>query len=148
MKIQFLLVGVLCVVVKGQNYGYQGRGDYVPVIKDGVPIDTPEVQAAKAAHFEAFERARALAAKSQSNGQYNEAVPRYQGYQQQYQQPQLHQQGQFQQVHYQRQQYQPQSYQQQNNYHQQQYQTNVVYTQPKQQNYAIGAYSSGIYDTF
>lgn len=73
MKIEFLAVCVLCSVVGvfGQKYGgFQKPNHFVPIIRDGVPLDTPEVQAAKAAHFEAYGRAQALADKNPSDGQY------------------------------------------------------------------------------
>jgi hypothetical protein len=139
MKTQFLLVGVLCAMVKAQNYAYQGQSGHVPIIKNGVPIDTPEVQAARAAHFEAYEKAKALAARKPSTGRYQEFQQRE--YQQQYQ-PQQYQSQQYQPQRYQQQHYQPQQYTQQH-YQPPQYQTNVIYGQPAQQHYAIGAYSSG-----
>lgn len=37
---------------------------HVPVIKDGVPVETPEVQAAKAQHYAAVAKASALASKN------------------------------------------------------------------------------------
>lgn len=118
MKLQFLLFSVLCIV-KGQNY--QNQRSYVPVIKDGVPVDTPEVQAAKAAHFEAYERAKILAARRPSTGQYRQKI--------------------------QQQKYQPTQYQQElegrQQYHQQEfYQSHVVYGGPEQ---ALAAYSAGNY---
>ncbi|XP_044253271.1 cuticle protein 18.7-like [Tribolium madens] len=108
MKIQFLLFCVLCAV-EGQNY--------VPVIKNGVPVDTPEVQAAKAAHFEAYERAKILAAKRPSTGKYREYKVAKNQQQQQYQQQRY---------------YQPAHYE-----------NHVIYEEP-QHHYALAAYSSEI----
>lgn len=53
--------------VYNNNNGANIYDQHVPVIKDGVPIDTPEVQAAKAQHYQAVAKAGALAAKSSKN---------------------------------------------------------------------------------
>ncbi|KAJ8963657.1 hypothetical protein NQ314_005448 [Rhamnusium bicolor] len=44
------------------SYATFGHSEYVPEIKDGVPIDTPEVQRAKAEHFALYAKAAAAAA--------------------------------------------------------------------------------------
>ncbi|XP_064213337.1 pupal cuticle protein [Tribolium castaneum] len=119
MKIQFLVFCVLCAV-EAQNY--------VPVIENGVPVDTPEVQAAKAAHFEAYKRAKILAAKKPSTGKYKEYKVA------------KNQQTQYQQEQYQQQQYQQRYYQPAH------YENHVVYGEPEHQHFAFASYSSDIPD--
>lgn len=57
-------------------YKPQVQSEHVPVIKDGVPVDTPEVQQAKAEHFALYAKAAAAAeaakAQRQQAGHYDD----------------------------------------------------------------------------
>lgn len=59
-----------------QVYRPQVQSEHVPVIKNGVPVDTPEVQQARAEHFALYAKAAAAAgaakAQRQQAGQYDD----------------------------------------------------------------------------
>lgn len=56
------------IVYQQKDNGGHNTHEYVPVIENGVPVDTPEVQAARAAHLEAVAQAKALNARKSTSG--------------------------------------------------------------------------------